>query len=200
MLIVYVVVAARQGRPARATQFLILAGGLVVGSFMLALTLGGPEVLKRFMTLVANDPVTVYQGARGSQLDVTFGDLFFNHPLGSGLGRWGMMANYFGTFTRDNDAIWAEIQLTGWMIDGGVLMLGLYGGALVVAALAEYRIATMMRFPRLAQCGLVVLAANIGTAGLIFSFTPFVTQVGIQYWFLAGALHGVAMRYGTEGA
>jgi len=46
----------------------------------------------------------------------------------------------------------------------------------------------------------VVLAANLGTAALIFSFVPFVTQVGIQYWFLAGALHGIAQRYGTEGA
>jgi type IV secretory pathway TrbD component len=41
----------------------------------------------------------------------------------------------------------------------------------------------------------VVLAANLGTAALIFTFTPFVTQIGLQFWFLAGALHGlVAMR------
>jgi hypothetical protein len=111
-----------------------------------------------------------------------------------------MVANYFGTFTYGTGAIWAEIQLTGWMIDGGILMLALYAGALVVVAAAEYRVAIMTRFPRLAQCGVVVLAANLGTAALIFSFTPFVTQVGIQYWFLAGALHGVAQRYGTEGA
>jgi hypothetical protein len=96
--------------------------------------------------------------------------------------------------------LWAEIQLTGWMIDGGVLMIALYGGALVVTALTEYRVAMMTHFSRLAQCGAVVLAANLGTAALIFSFTPFVTQVGIQYWFLAGALHGIAQRYGTDGA
>jgi hypothetical protein len=200
MMIVYAVVAARQGRPGRAAQFAILSSGLVVGAFMLALALGGQSVLDRFMTLVASDPVSVYQTARGTQLEVTFGDLFVNHPFGSGLGRWGMVANYFGTFTRDNGALWAEIQLTGWMIDGGILMMALYGGALIVTALAEYRIAIMTRSPRLAQCGLVVLAANLGTAALVFSFTPFVTQVGIQYWFLAGALHGIAQRYGTEGA
>ena len=111
-----------------------------------------------------------------------------------------MVANYFGSFTPGNDAIWAEIQLTGWMIDGGILMIGLYTGALVVTAMTEYQIAVTTRFPRLAQCGAVVLAANLGTAALVFSFTPFVTQVGIQYWFLAGALHGVAQRYGTDGA
>ena len=39
-------------------------------------------------------------------------------------------------------------------------------------------------------CAAVVLAANLGTAALIFTFTPFVTQIGLQFWFLAGALHG----------
>ena len=200
MMIVYFFVAIRQGRAARATQFAILAGGLAAGAFMLALALGGQTVHTRFMTLLASDPLSVYQRARGVQLNVTFGDLLVNHPLGSGLGRWGMVANYFGSFTPGNDAIWAEIQLTGWMIDGGILMIGLYTGALVVTAMTEYKIAVATRFPRLAQCGAVVLAANLGTAALIFSFTPFVTQVGIQYWFLAGALHGVAQRYGADGA
>jgi hypothetical protein len=200
MMIVYAVVATRQGRPGRAAQFTILAGGLLVGAFMVAFALGGQSVLDRLMTLFASDPVSVYQTARGAQLDVTFGDLFVNHPFGSGLGRWGMIANYFGSFTRDNDALWAEIQLTGWMIDGGILMIALYGGALIVTAAAEYRAAVLTRIPRLAQVSAVVLAANLGTAALIFSFTPFVTQIGIQYWFLAGALHGVAQRYGTDGA
>ena len=200
MMIAYALVATRQGRAGRAAQFAILAGGLVVCAFMLALTLGGQSIQDRFMTLFASDPLSVYQTARGTQLNVTFGDLFVNHPLGSGLGRWGMIANYFGNFTHETDAMWAEIQLTGWMIDGGLLMVALYSGALIVTAMTEYHVALMTRSPRLAQCGAVVLAANLGTAALIFSFTPFVTQVGIQYWFLAGALHGVAQRYGTEGA
>jgi hypothetical protein len=121
--------------------------------------------------------------------------MFVDSPLGQGLGRWGMAGGYFGTTD-----LWAEIQFTGWMIDGGILLIALYVGALIVTALAEYRVATMNQFSRLAQCGGVVLAANLGTAAMIFSFTPFVAQVGIQYWFLAGALHGVAQRYGTEGA
>jgi len=200
MLIAYVLVATRQGRAGRAAQFAILSAGLIVGAFMLALTLGGQSVHDRFMTLIAGDPLSVYRTARGTQIDITFGDLFVNHPLGSGLGRWGMVANYFGSFTSDARALWAEIQLTGWMIDGGILMLVLYAGALVVTAVTEYRVAVMTRYPRLAQCGAVILAANLGTAALIFSFTPFVTQIGIQYWFLAGALHGVAQRYGTDGA
>jgi hypothetical protein len=27
---------------------------------------------------------------------------------------------------------------------------------------------------------------------LTFSFTPFTTQIGLQFWLLSGALHGVA--------
>ena len=37
-----------------------------------------------------------------------------------------------------------------------------------------------------------MLAANLGTAALIFSFTPFVTQIGLQFWFLAGAVQAIA--------
>jgi hypothetical protein len=200
MMLVYVAVAARQGRAGRASQFAILAGGLLIGSFVLAFTLGGQSIQERFLTLFASDPLTVYNTARGFQLQVTFSDMFVNHPLGAGLGRWGMAAAYFATYTQAGQSLWAEIQLTGWMIDGGVIMIGLYGGALVVVAVAEYNVALMKQYPRLAQCAAVVLAANFGTAALIFSFTPFVTQIGIQYWFLAGALHGVAQRYGVDGA
>jgi hypothetical protein len=49
-------------------------------------------------------------------------------------------------------------------------------------------------------CGAVVLAAGLGPATMILSFTPFVSQIGIQYWFLAGALHGVASRFGIRDA
>lgn len=199
MLIAYALVSLRQGRVGRATQFSILAGGIFVGSFMLAIALGGQTVLERFLTLTTGDPLEVYRSARGVQLDVTFGEMLTNAPLGSGLGRWGMASGYFGTADATK-AIWAEIQFTGWMIDGGVVLIALYLGALTVTALTQYRVALTSQHPRLAQCGAVVLAANLGTAALIFSFTPFVTQVGIQYWFLAGALHGVAQRSGTEGA
>jgi hypothetical protein len=200
MMLAYTLTLSRQAKFARASQFAILAGGVFVGGFVLAVALGGHEISDRFMTLFADDPLSVYRSARGVHLDQTFGDLLVNHPLGAGIGRWGMAASYFGSFTEVNTPIWAEIQLAGWMIDGGVLMIGLYGGALVVTALSEWRVAMVPNNPRLATCGAVVLAANLGTAAMIFSFTPFVAQMGIQYWFLAGALHGVAVRNGLDGA
>ena len=70
MLIAYALISLRQGRIGRATQFAILGGGIFVGSFMLAVALGGPTVLDRFITLFAGDPLAVYRNARGVQLDV----------------------------------------------------------------------------------------------------------------------------------
>jgi hypothetical protein len=142
----------------------------------------------------------VYQGARGAQFNITFSEMLYEHPLGAGLGRWGMTATYFGNFTLLSRPLWAEIQFTGWMIDGGVLLIALYCGALVVTAFTQWKLAMVEAYPRLNTCAAAVLSANLGTAVLIFSFTPFVTQIGIQYWFLAGALHGVAATHRTEGA
>jgi hypothetical protein len=197
MMAVYALVATRRGRVGRATQFTTLAGAIVFGSFTLAVALGGASISERIYSLFATDPLTVYHGARGVQLQATFSDLLYQSPLGAGLGRWGMMAGYFGDPDR---SLFAEIQFMGWMIDGGVLMIVLYLGALVVTTLAEYRVACIRQYPKVAQCGAVVLAANLGIAALIFSFVPFVTQVGVQYWFLAGALHGVSQRFGVDGA
>ena len=111
-----------------------------------------------------------------------------------------MSALYFGASNPNSGSIWAEIQFTGWMIDGGVIMVAVYLGALMATGIAQYRLATTAQNPRLAICAAVILAANLGPAITIVSFTPFVTQVGIQYWFLAGALHGVASRSGLKGA
>ena len=187
-----------QKRAARATAFSILAGSIVIGSFIVAVTLGGESVSSRFMTLFADDPLAVYYHARGVQLDITFSELLYQYPLGAGLGRWGMAAAYFGT--PGLKGIWAEIQITGWMIDGGLLMIVVYSGALIATAVAQYRLAMQTRYPRIAVCAGAVFAANVGVAAMVFSFTPFVTQIGIQYWFLAGALHGVAWNYRIQSA
>jgi len=132
------------------------------------------------------------------QLDYTLSELLYQFPFGAGLGRWGMAAGYFGT--SNVPGLWAEIQITGWMIDGGVIMIALYGGAIAVTALSQFRLTGLTNHPRLAACAAVVFAANLGTAAMVISFTPFVAQIGIQYWFLAGALHGVACHHRLQDA
>ena len=190
MLTAYAVVLFLQRRPMKAAVFGGIGGGVIVLSFLVALTLGGESVMARVMSLFAEDPVSVYYRARGAQLDYTMGELLYEFPFGAGLGRWGMAAGYFAT-ASSIPSIWAEIQVTGWIIDGGVPLAVLYVAALVVAARFDLRTALKTSIPKLAACGAVVFAANIGTVVMIISFTPFVTQIGIQYWFLAGALQGV---------
>jgi hypothetical protein len=125
-------------------------------------------------------------------LSYTLSELLYEFPLGAGLGRWGMAGGYFGS--RDVSTLWAEIQITGWMIDGGPVLVFMYLGGLVATAASQFRLALWRAHPRVAACAAVVFAANLGTAVMVISYTPFVAQIGIQYWFLAGALHGVASQ------
>ena len=195
MLAVYFSVLLVQGRLARATTFGTLLGGLGVAGLSVATILGGTSIVQRFSTLFEEDPFALYYASRGNQLVFAFNDLVFQAPFGSGLGRWGMAANYFSDPTNlDSPSIWAEIQLSGWMIDGGVVLLAAYSLSLVATALYEWRVATRPLDDWVRASGALVLAANLGAAALVFSFTPFVSQVGMQYWFLAGALHGVVVH------
>jgi hypothetical protein len=193
MLCTYAGLLVLQSRPARATKFVSIAGLIVVVGFIFALSLGGESVATRTATLFEQDPVSLYSASRGGQLAYTFDDILTRYPLGAGLGRWGMIAMYYGAFgAPTGEALWAEIQLAGWAIDGGFALLGLYLVALVVTLATEFRVARSHPHPKVRACASVVLAANLGTAAMIFSFTPFVTQIGLQFWFLAGALQGVA--------
>jgi hypothetical protein len=189
MALVYGFVLLRQGRAGKAATFGLLAAGVLSSAFMLAVALGGRSVADRVYSLFAADPFDVYYAARGVQLDYTMTELIFHYPLGAGLGRWGMAAGYFGT--GNIPGIWAELQFTGWLIDGGLAMIALYLGAIVIASRQQLLLAGYTAYPRVAACAAVVCAANLGIAIMTLSFTPFMTQIGIQYWFLAGALHGL---------
>ena len=192
MFATYFSILMMQERKARAMVFGGVAAAIVVSTFVFALALGGESIAERTFTLFAQDPVTLYSGSRGGQLSYTFGELLQKYPMGAGLGRWGMIAVYFGSGAAQGvESLWAEIQVAGWAIDGGAALLILSVGALVVTLATEAQIARTDRDARIRACAAVVLAANLGTAALIFTFTPFVTQIGLQFWFLAGALHGL---------
>ncbi len=171
--------------------FATLSGLMLVGAFGYAATLGGESIVERVFTLFADNPMTVYYASRGGQLVYALNEFFFDFPFGAGLGRWGMTAAYFGDLSNlGSQSIWAEIQIAGWLIDGGFLLLILYCGALVATSLSQWKLATRAPHPLIRISAAVILAANAGTFALILSFTPFMTQIGLQYWFLAGALHG----------
>ena len=192
MFAAYFSVLMAQERKSRAMVFGGVAAAIVVGTFSFALMLGGESIAERTFTLLAQDPVALYAGSRGGQLSYTFGEILQQYPMGAGLGRWGMIGVYFGTAATSRvEQLWVEIQVAGWAIDGGLVLLILSVGALVVTLASEAAIARTDPDARVRACAAVVLAANLGTAALIFTFTPFVTQIGVQFWFLAGALHGL---------
>ena len=73
------------------------------------------------------------------------------------------------------------------MLDGGIFLLGLYSAALLAATLFEWRLISSLFKREDRMWAAVVTAVNVGTLALVFTFVPFATQVGLQYWFLEGA-------------
>jgi len=190
-LIVYLVLLGLQNEKRRATGFLSAAGALLAGGLAISIVLGGQSVEDRFLTLLGSDPGQVYYESRGVQLESAFSSLAVNYPFGAGLARWGMMRNYFGDAgTSEGGELFAEVQPNAWILDGGIPLLLLYSIALGLTAAYELKLIRDLadRNDRLLTA--VVTAANLGTLALVFSFIPFGTAVGIQFWFFEGALCG----------
>jgi hypothetical protein len=192
MCLVYCMLLLLQKQGRRALTFAALAVALVAGGLFVASLLGGEAVVERFSSLVEDDPSTVYQRNRGFMLADTQRYLS-DYPLGAGLGRWGMMRLYFGDEANPSSPpLWAEIQFPAWALDGGIVLLLLYMAALIVDVINQCRACASLSRTSIASDVAVIVASNAGVLALMFSFTPFTTQIGGQYWFLAGILHGVA--------
>jgi hypothetical protein len=194
MMAVYVGLLGMLNQKKRVTMFIGLAVGLVIVSLSAATFLGGEAIGERFSTLFQEDPRTLYYQSRGQQLEYAFSNLIVDYPLGAGLGRWGMMASYFGApATFGSEAFFAEIQPNAWILDGGIFLLGLYSIALIVTIAHEVGLARRLWNTDDRILVAVVAAVNFGTVALVFSFIPFGTAVGMQFWFLEGALHGAML-------
>jgi hypothetical protein len=195
MMLVYAALLAVQGERKRLTAFAGLAAALVIVGLMGSVLLGGTSIQERFATLLADDPRSVYYTSRGQQLAASVDDLWTRYPLGAGLGRWGMVRGYFADPSNlDATPLWAEIQPTAWMLDGGIFLVALYSAALLAAAFYEWRLVSRLFHRDDRMWAAVVTAVNVGTLALVFTFVPFATQVGLQYWFLEGALHGAMVH------
>ena len=86
--------------------------------------------------------------------------------------------------------LFAEVQPNAWMIDGGVPLVALYGLVLLVTLIGDLEIDLSLADPEDRLIATIVVAANVGTLGLVFTFVPFGTAVGMQFWFLEGMLRG----------
>ena len=194
MMAVYATALLFQNQKFRLTAFTTLSAGVVILGLAASTVLGGEGIRERFATL-GEDPRTLYYQSRGQQIETGFNELASQYPFGAGLARWGMMHGYFGDRSKlESTEIWAEVQPTVWLLDGGFPLLLLYAGALIAAVWYEWRLAMSLEVREDRYWAATVAAVNIGTLALVFSFVPFVTQVGLQFWFLEGALHGAMVH------
>ncbi len=195
MMAIYAVAMLVQNEKKRLVGFASLCVGIVMVGLTGSTIVGGESIRERFSTLLAEDPRAIYYANRGQQLETAFGSLAEQYPFGAGLARWGMMRRYFRPVeTFESNEVWAEVQPNAWMLDGGFILIGLYSIALLVTAAYEWKLLRTVRNPRDRLWFTAVVAANLGTLALVFSFVPFGTQVGMQFWFLEGAMHGATIH------
>ena len=188
----YIVMLAIQKQKQKLTGFLGLAAAMLVVALSFATFLGGESVQERFMSVFESNPKDFYYETRGQQVETAINVLLVEYPLGAGLARWGMVSNYFKVPSAK--AMYAEVQPAAWIIDGGLPLLILYGLALLSSLMWGLKMVRRLPDPTDRLWASAVVAANIGTLVLVLTFVPFMTQVGLQFWFLEGLLHG-AMAY-----
>ena len=191
MMAVYAAMLFLRGERRRLVEFASLGVGVVVVGLTVSTALGGQSIADRFATLLGEDPTRLYYASRGQQIEHGFDTLVVEYPFGAGLARWGMMRNYFGDPSHlDSSQLWAEVQPNAWILDGGWPLLCFYFAALIATVIYQWRLFRLLKRTDDWYWTAAVSAANIGTLALVFSFVPFATQVGMQFWFLEGALHG----------
>lgn len=181
----------RRGDGVRAIGLALLLPAAAVASFLWAAKVGGDATVRRMQTLSAETAGQVYYENRGHFLEETIFQYLPEYPLGAGLGRWGMMYTYFGNKAAPSDRglLWAEIQMTGWLFDGGVPLMLTYSLAVLTAVWIAYRVAvTLPSGNPLVVWAAVVVAYNVGAIALTFNYPLFNSQGGLEFWLLNACL------------
>jgi hypothetical protein len=187
-----------RGFTGRATLLVTATLAVILGSFVWAATVGEQAVTERLSTLAKDSPVGTYYANRGFYLEITLTEHLPEYPIGAGLGRWGMMNAYFGDPRNpDSRPLFAEIQATAWVFDGGLLLLLLGYAAVIGAVLLAVLLAVRARRLEDADTAAVIAALGVGVVVTTFGYTVFVSQTGLMFWVLNAALF--AALGGREG-
>ena len=186
-------------RTAQFSRLTVMASGvtaLFVATFGWAIAIGGTSTLNRINTLFADKAENVYHQNRGGFLQDTLENLLPQYPLGAGLGRYGMMNQYFGDKSNmEAQPIWVEIQWTAWVLDGGILLTIAYIVAISMACYTAYKIATDRELGDFSLWGGLILSYNIGALATCFNYPIFLSQGGMQLWLLNAALFVATNNY-----
>lgn len=180
----------RSRRLAYLTGLMALAA---VGGFTWAVAVGGTAITDRVNSLTEENPGEVYQKNRGHFLIYTVDELLPQYPLGAGPGRWGMMFYYFGDPSNtSNPGLWAEIQWTGWLFDGGIALVLVYSVAIALAFRTAYTISLNNRSAELATLAALVFAYDVGVLAATFDSCFFIGGGGLDFWMLNAMLFNAA--------
>ncbi|MEH2140564.1 hypothetical protein [Nostoc sp.] len=183
------IVLMRTGQIARLTVMVSGVTSLFAATFFWAIAIGGKSTQQRLSSLFTASPQEIYQQNRGAFLQTTIETLLPQYPLGAGLGRWGMINNYFGDNTdMMSQPIWVEIQWTGWLLDGGVPLILAYIAALYLACQTAWNIAANRQLGDFALWGGLIFAYNIGAVAITFNYPLFMSQGGMEFWLLNALL------------
>jgi len=191
----FAVLRLRQGRTVEGTLSLAAGVALVAGAFIWARAVGGDAVTDRFSGLTDESALRMFSEQRGMFIRYTLSELLYEFPFGAGLGRWGMMQVYFGDPTLwQAPPIHVEIQLTGWLLDGGLPLWLLYGGALFAAVRFTYNLAVHAATKARQDVAIIVLCLQLILIALCMTGPVFNTQLGIIFWAITGALYGATLQ------
>jgi hypothetical protein len=173
------------GRLPRLAWTLVVSSLVVFIGFEIAFVAAGDTVTSRLATLIQEDPGTVYRMNRGRMVEAGFSTLLPQYPLGAGLGHWGMMNAYFGSVEHE---IGAEVQFVAWILDGGLPLVIAYAVAIVSATYVAVRASLRPRGGQNEVWCAIVAACDFGMLALCFSYTPFMSTNGIEFWLLNAVL------------
>ncbi|WP_224364809.1 O-antigen ligase family protein [Hyalangium versicolor] len=191
-------VLAANGRLLRMTKLVLVVGGFAIGGFAWAVTLGGDAIANRWGTLVQAEAGDVYYSNRGHFLETTMGLYVPEYPLGAGLGRYGMAYTYFGD--KRQMGLWAEIQWTAWLFDGGVPAMVLYPLGLLIALIWSLRMAFLQDDENeFWLWGTILVGYNIGAIAITFSYPFFLSQSGMVFWLINAALFAAYQQSRRQG-
>ncbi len=178
----------------RLTGFSVVLIAVLVVSFRGAVSMANQSVEHRVRSLTAATPQQIYEQNRGGFLKQAFEEMLPEYPLGAGMGRWGMMQSYFGDKSNPDEARWAEIQWSGWILDGGAPLMIAYVWIVGITLLTTLGIARWRSptDPSLSLWATVILGYSLGTFAFTFSYPVFLSQTGMEFWLLNATLFAAA--------
>ena len=163
--------------------------------FLIASTNLGERILGRFATLFDNDPTNTYVSNRGHFVAHTFSYIDRKSLLyGKSVHLGGRHINIKDHQTVGRgESYWIEVQWSAWILDGGFVLLIAYAGAMLLAMRDTARVALHPQLdPNLNYWAAVAFALNLSVVALTFSYVPFQSPLGMQFWLLAAAAHGAS--------